>query len=314
MKILFVDAIQSFTNDIMVDLGKEHEVVVTPNKFLTNPMPIIEGEKPDIVWFEWANEPLVTASQYKKGNYKVINRLHSYELFHPTHIHTIKWDYVDDIIFVADHTKTMFECNVQLDKTKTHVIHNGVRLDKFVFDKDKKYGTKLAFVGDLNHKKNIPFLLQCYDKIKGYYEDYSLHIAGDWKDLRIQLACTDFINKRQLKDITFYGRVDDIPTWLKDKDYIFSTSPFESFHYSAMEGIACGCLPLIYHWYGAEKLYPRNSLFLNIDECLGIINMIKDRDHMEIKAKKNLEDVKKRFSFEVQMKQIKKLINSYEEG
>ncbi len=312
MKILFVDSIQTFTNDIITELGKEHNVIITPNKYLTNPIPIIEGENPDIVWFEWCNEPLIISSQHQKKNYKVINRLHSYELFHPSYIHTVKWDYVDDLIFVAAHTKNIFDANTKLNKTKTHVIHNGVRLDKFIFNKDKHYGNSLAFVGDLNHKKNIPLILQCYDAIKEFDEGYSLHIAGEWKDLRIQLACMDFINKRELKDIHFYGKVNDIPAWLKDKDFILSTSPFESFHYGAMEGIACGCLPLIYHWYGAEKLYPRISLFLNIYDFLEAINFYKDRDHMQRVGIKNYKEVEKRFSFEVQMKQIKDLINSYE--
>ena len=311
-KILFFSNIDSFVGDIISHLEKNHIVIKSNAK--NGIIKDIQLHNPDVIWFEWCDNLVIQASQYGKDyirDKKVICRLHSYELFEPN-IHLVKWDeFVDDLIFVAEHTKEIFESNVKLKKTKTHVIHNAVDFKKYKIPEDKMYNTsensirKLAYVGYLNHKKNVPLLLYCYDLIHRNYFNYELHIAGEFQDRRLFLYIHDMAYKLNLK-INFDGWQNNINEWFKDKDYIFSTSLFESFHYGAMEGIACGLLPLIHHWYGAEKLYPQESLFNSPSDCLELIKKYESLDRKSLSLKFR-EEIKK-YSKENQFPKIDKLL------
>ena len=305
MKILFFDHIGSFSKDIIKELGKTHEVKVVPKQQSLYINQYISEEKPDLIWFEWCEQPLIIASQTEKKEYRVICRLHSYEIF-TTNTYLVNWDYVDDLIFVSDHIKELFELNNKVDVNK-YVIYNGVDTKKFKFD-EKISNKKIAYVGYLNSKKNIHLLLQCFKALKEYDNEYSLHIAGLWQEDRLKLNCFDFIKKTNLKDVHLHNHISDVHNWLQNKSYIVSTSLFESFQYSIMEGMACGCLPLVYNWYGAEKLYPHDCLFLTVDEFVKTIKYYErsDKNNLILQSRKEIE---KKFSLEVQINKIKELLN-----
>ena len=88
--------------------------------------------------------------------------------------------------------------------------------------------------------------------------------------------------KRHPLPITFDGWVDDMPSWYRDKDYIISTSLFESFHYSIAEGMATGLMPLIHDWYGADKLYPNEYLFSDPDDFLTLVKRLQSSDRFQL--------------------------------
>ncbi len=315
MKILVFALIDTFVKGIITHLQKKHEVLLVP---VTGGVEVkfnIDFHNPDIVWFEFCDKLIIQCfQQYELSNQnntlKHINficRIHSYELFTPL-IHNVYWDdSVNNIIFVGEHTKALFEANIKLNKTKTHVIYNGLDFGKY-FNKKTKYGKKLAYVGYLNHKKNIPLLLYCFDRIAQWDCDYTLHIAGEFQDNRLKLYFEDFLRKNDHLIIKFDGWIDDIPKWLKDKDYIFSTSLFESFHYGAMEGIASGLLPLIHNWYGAETLYPNTCLFNTPTGCLNLLQAYENSDKIEL-SKIFLKHIA-RYDKELQYKKIDKLIEN----
>ena len=55
--------------------------------------------------------------------------------------------------------------------------------------------------------------------------------------------------------------------------YVLSPSDFESFHYSIAEGVASGCVPIIWPWDGAEEFYPDSWIGQNHQE---IVEMVLD--------------------------------------
>ncbi len=309
MKILIFTQIDSFITGIVKHLEKTHEVELIKTSSGQQIPQYIESTQPDLVWFEFCDRLIVEALSHSRLNTQTICRIHSYELFTPV-IHNVNWDYVDDLIFVSTHTKRLFEANVGQVKTNLHVIHNGIDFTKFSNTKPH-YGKNLAYVGYLNHKKNIPLLLYCFEMISKWDPEYTLHIAGAFQESRLKLYFDHFCSSNPGLDIKFDGWVKDVPLWLSDKDYIFSTSLFESFHYGAMEGIAQRLLPLIHNWYGADTLYPVNCLFNTPVDCL---NLIKTYEKLTFTEKCDISNIFrseiKQYGNYYQYKKIDKLIGA----
>ncbi len=308
MKIAFISALKldTFIDDIVEYFSKKYEV----RKVITNFENEIHNavDYADTVFFEFCNETAISGINHLKDkNKRIIIRLHSYELFRDL-IHRINWNLVDDLIFVAPHTKKIFLENVKLNKTRTHIIYNGIDFNKFKPVEGKIYGKKVAYVGSMSHKKNIPLLLYCMEKITMFDCDYTLHIAGEIYESRLELYVRDMIQKMKL-EVVFYDWVEDIPKWCSDKDYIINTSLFEGHNYGIMEGIASGLLPLIHHFYGAEGLYPENTLFTTPDKCLAILKRYhccdnSDKNRISLKYRESIQ----RFSLNNQLEKLDKLI------
>jgi len=315
MKILVFGIINTFVTGIVSHLQKTHDVLLLPYSSGKEIAICIQNHTPDIVWFEFCDKLIMEAQLYKDYSIysksmkkpRIICRIHSYELFTPN-IFNVSWDkYVNDIIFVGEHTKAIFESNIKLQKTRTHVIYNGINFGKY-FNTKTNYNKKLVYVGYLNSKKNIPLLLYCYDMIWHWDQEYTLHIAGQFQESRLKLYFEDFVQKNEHLNIKFDGWVEDVPEWLKDKDYIFSTSLFESFHYGAMEGIASGLLPLIHFWYGAETLYRKSCLFKTPTACLNLLKAYEKLDKIEL-SKTFLNHIAK-YDEELQYSKIDKLLET----
>ncbi|MFH2050406.1 MAG: glycosyltransferase [bacterium] len=151
----------------------------------------------------------------------------------------------------------------------------------------------MASVGFINYKKNPTLLLYCFKKIYQYDPEYSLHIAGEFQEPRIQLYFEDFLKKNPLP-IHFDNWVEDMPSWYADKDFIISTSLFESFHYSIAEGMSSGLMPLIHHWCGSDKLYPSEYLFNDPDDCLKLLKRMES-ENLHQRAIKNRQFICNRY-------------------
>jgi len=290
-KIAFFAAYASFLGDIVTSLGVDNDVRV-----IERPTPERIREMcawADLAWFEWCDELLVTASKMPK-QCPIVCRLHSYEAF--TDLPSqVDWSRVDQLIFVNDSVRDLFERQVTCD-TPRIVIPNGVDLDRFTIPQPKRYGKKIASVGYINYKKNPTLLLYCFKKIHQYDPQFSLHIAGEFQDSRIQIYFEDFLKKNPLP-VHFDGWVDDMPNWYADKDFVISTSLFESFHYSIAEGMASGLMPLIHHWLGAENLYPEEFLFSDPDDCLTLVQRLEEVDRPAL-ALQNRRHIGERFALQ----------------
>jgi hypothetical protein len=109
--------------------------------------------------------------------------------------------------------------------------------------------------------------------------------------------------------ISFDGWVKEIPQYLQDKDFVISTSLFESFHYSIAEGMASGVLPLIHDWFGADKLYPSKFIFSTPTDSVRLLREIErgNRSELQRECRQHIAD---HYDNDHQVHKIKNLISN----
>ena len=263
----------------------------------------------DTVWLEWGSGLAADATRAPGllSDKKVILRLHSYEIL-GDEAGKINYDAVTDIVFVCQFMRSLFNRKWPgvLGKCRSHVIHNGIDLDRFPFITGKGH-KKIAMVGRMDAKKDPMLMLQAFTFLWHRHPELELHVAGLPDNNRYYLAMPDMIAKNNLDGAThFYGHVNDIPAWLADKDCIICTSPIESQGVGLLEAMHRGLRPLIYNFPGAQDLYPASYLWSNFDELEKLL--------FEGPAPEECRDfVAARYSMKRQAKNFLKVITGTEE-
>ena len=302
LKIAVFSRNDFFLKDILEYLGDKFDVQVCKDT-----SPVITKDlmdSVDLAWIEWCDDLAVQLSMIESKCKKII-RLHSYEVF-TNFPNYVKWKNINELLFVSDIVKDVFTERFPGIKVNTQIIPNGLDFDRFKPDFSRKKGNKICFTGQINYKKNPALMLECFKMINEYDPGYEFYIAGEHQDPRFKLYFDDMVNKLDLK-INFSGWIKNIPYWLKDKDYIISTSLFESFQYSVAEGIASGLLPLIHWWKGAENIYSEDTFFLTANECVDVLRKYEKGDRVKLNEKYR-NSLKERFSVEKINKEIFKFI------
>ena len=263
----------------------------------------------DIVWLEWANEVAIIGTNYEGiKDKKVIVRLHAYEAFE-NFPKQINWNAVNRLVLVAPHMKGILKETIPdiEKKVKIIIVYNGIDMDSNRWNK-RQNGYNIAWVGFINHKKNPQMALQILKKLtEGIYtadQRYTLHVAGSFQQLRYKIYLEYMIKEMGLQDnVIFYGWVDDMNCFWKDKNFLLHTSTFESFGYAVFEAMARGIKPVIHNFRGAKELYRKDDIFNTIE---GAVNIIKSQDYYSSTYRQWIID--KGWTLKNQLKQIKDIM------
>jgi len=236
--------------------------------------------------YTWCNEETVKGinSLPKTGKNVVI--LRRYEAFSPWW-QQIDWSKVDHLVFVNKALKEEIEQRLK-GAVKTNLVYNPVETRKWHWA-DRKHGAKLAVVGMLNQKKNIPLAYSILGELPAGYE---LHIVGKPQDAELYYYLLNTAKKLHRRVVVYdqlpHGSLD---AWLEDKNYLLSCSISEGNPNNVNEAMAKGIKPVVHAWPGAEDQYPNSCVFTTIKEALAIIN-----PQSAYESKKYKEWVKEKFS------------------
>lgn len=229
--------------------------------------------KADITFFDWADMSLIRASNPEDPLYKdngltipknkhIVCRCHDIDAW-CGHYHSIKWELVNDLIFVAPHIKDLvLESLIPPPNLKIHLIRHGVNTDKFTLRKNPEKNNKIAWVGSIKGHKCLELALQ----VLAENPTFELHVAGSSLDSWELAYVNDFVKRNNLK-FFYYGNIDDINTWLEDKSYILLTSFKEAFSFAIGEGMSKGLKPLIHRFFGADNVWDKKYLWDKVSEC-----------------------------------------------
>jgi glycosyltransferase involved in cell wall biosynthesis/Tfp pilus assembly protein PilF len=291
LKIAFFSTQSSFANDILERLSEGNEI----KRFSGSTTKQIEElmQWADVAWFEWCDELLIQATKLTK-TCPIICRLHSYEAFTDMPAQ-VDWSKVDRLILVSRNVSRVLDQLHSIPTDKV-IVPNGVDLKKFAIPENKVYGKKICSLGYINYKKNPGLLLHCFKAIHDWDPTFEFHIAGQHQDHRIRIYMNHALERLKLP-VRFDNWVHDVPAYLQDKDFIISTSLFESFHYSIAEGMASGVLPLIHAWPGSEDIYPADYLYDTPSDCVDLVKRLMRTDRNEL-ARENRSYIADNFSLE----------------
>jgi len=305
MKLAFIcaDGFHTFIGKTVDALSKDYKTKLV----LANSKNDIERtiQWADMIWFEFANEiaSIGTKSPFIKGK-KVIVRLRSYELFNQLY-QGIEWNHVNRLVFTAPHVKTLLEkIYPEIKRVKSIVIENGFDLEKTP-NNNFKTGYNIAWVPRrIDHRKNPPMVLQIMKRLNNITPQFKLHVAGTYVDLRHKLYIEYLTKELGLQEsIIHYGLLDYMDEFWKDKNYLLSTSLFESFGNNIFEAMIHNIQPVIHNFYGAKQLYPTEALFNTVDDA---VNMIVNTRHIE--GRKFVQE--KGYTFENQIAKTRAVIES----
>ncbi len=303
LKIAFFATQDSFAEGILRNLSGHNEIRRFAGETMAQMGDLMRWA--DIAWFEWCDKLLIEATRLPK-NCPIICRLHSYEAFTDMPAQ-VDWSKVDKLILVNHNVSQVLERLHSIPVGK-EIIYNGVDLNKFTIHRDKTYGRKLCSLGYINYKKNPALLLYCFKAIHNWDPQFEFHVAGRHQDPRISLYMEHLLRRLAIP-VRFDGWVEDVPGYLKDKDFVISTSLFESFHYSIAEGMASGVLPLVHSWPGSENIYPGQYLFDTPDDCVELVKRLMKSDRRKL-AEENRAYIAKNFSLEKTIQGFNRVIET----
>lgn len=252
---------------------------------IVNPLPMQweEGYKkvfPDAKWFKssfdfmddgdikifmWCNNDAVDYINSSGHLSKIVLFVRRYEFFTDC-IERMNWKNVDAVICVNDY---LADWVVQRGGIKPYVVYNGVSLDKWTY-KERKPNKKIAWVGFINQKKNIPIALQIMYELP---RDYELHIAGDIQDYTPMVYMMNLAEQMRLT-VIHYNHIphEQMDEWLDDKGYILNTSISEGCPNSVIEAMAKGIKPIVHNWPGAMEQF-EDAVFNTVS---GAVKMLRD--------------------------------------
>lgn len=146
----------------------------------------------------------------------------------------------DKIITISEDTKKILIEIYNIAPSQIELIPCGVDIKKFKKnEKIKKLRNSLLFVGRLDKRKGIDFLIETIPLIKKRVSDIKLFIIGKGK---IRKKTKKFVRDNDLEsNIRFLGFVPDsqLPKWYNCCQLTVVPSVFEGFGLTAIESLAC---------------------------------------------------------------------------
>jgi len=242
----------SFLPPIEKILATRHDVVsaVTPDGGILKSV----AEEADVVWCEWANEVAQALATHTKA--RLVVRLHRYEAFSPL-IQRIPWRRVSTLIVTSKHVLALACHRVPslLDLTRCVVIPSGVDFDAFPWtERSSADMRRVGVCGYIHGRKQPGLWLQV---LRALPPEYTLHIAGkaqqpEWMPYMRHMAERLGVADRLHVD----GWQEDVAAWWRGKGHCLSASMDEGCPYNLIEAVACGALPWVHNYVGAEDQWP----------------------------------------------------------
>lgn len=210
---------------------------------------IIRAHKIDIIHFHGGPGGLFFLREI---NIPVIYTVHHTYYQQYRFIHKQKWKWIfsliesssykkaDKIIAVSSSTKNVLVERYGLREERIKVIPNGVDLSRFHPMNIDKIPNSILYVGRLDKRKGIDFLVKTIPLIKKEIPEIKLFIVGKGK---LRKPLEKFIHFHHLEsNIQFLGFIPDreLPQWYNKAEITVIPSVFEGFGITAIESMACG--------------------------------------------------------------------------
>ncbi|MCE8509978.1 glycosyltransferase [Ruegeria pomeroyi] len=226
-------------------------------------------EDVDTVFCEWCCENAVWHSRNKRPGTRLIIRLHRFEAFRDFP-DRVAWDNVDALIVVSEHFRDILSERCALDPARIHVMPqyidwHGLQRQKLP---EARFTVGLVGINPFEHKR-FDRALDFFTALRKRDDRFRLVVRSampwevEWvwnrQDETRERFETQF--DRVFSDPALAGAVrfdpagPDMEEWYRGVGTILSSSDSEGCHTAVLEGMASGCLPVVYDWPGARSLF-----------------------------------------------------------
>ncbi|KPH53621.1 glycosyltransferase [Helicobacter pullorum] len=253
------------------------------NKYLDRSEYCIQNS--DVIFCEWGLANAVWYSRNLNSQKKLFIRSHLQEINQKAKKfgYQINMKNVQKNIFVSRRVRDVACSLFSWDIAKTIVISNYVLFDDFVINKSSSLVLNFGMVGITPQRKRLDRALDLMELILKQYPEARLYVKGmrpeqyEWmhapgriQELEYYYKQYDRIEKNiRLKNaVIFDGYDNNMPEWYQKIDFILSPSDFESFHYALADGVASGCIPVIWNWEESDIIYKKDWIINNTQEAL----------------------------------------------
>ena len=277
MKIAVFDNVAFKFSQVLIDHWQSLGHIVVKDKGF-DPKICVDA---DVLFFDWADQNIQRASNPADKIWEqiggqqlldkhVIVRAHDVECWigQPS---TIKWEWAQDLIFVADHVRRFTDSYMHFAERyphlKVHLIKHGVDAEKFTLRQDLTPNKKIATIGVWNDKKNLEMGLAILAELP---RDYEWHVVA--KELRHwrRAYVMDYIDRLKL-NVTLYDHVPDVNIFLEDKSIFLATGMKEAFAQVVGESSLKGLKPIVRRFYGYENVWPQEWGWDTVSEAKELI-------------------------------------------
>ncbi len=252
--------------------------------------------------------------------------LHNSEIYHPLariyHQFSAWWSVrkAKKIITISEYSKKDIIKIYDIPETKIVSIPLGINKKNFYpiddrnqidkvkkkFNITKKY---FFYIGRLEKKKNIPFLLKTWLEFERKFIDYELVLAGHKSFGSDEIDI--LIDRANNVKILGYVDVEYIPGLMSGAEAFIFPSLFEGFGLPLLEAMACGCPVISSNSTSLPEVGSDAALYFNPDDPGGLLelmeNVITDKELKQMLVAKGLARASK-YSWQQTAYQIRKTL------
>lgn len=221
---------------------------------------VVLGES-DIVIFSGCGPVVSQAISIAANRARIV--LLSPEDFNSAYLNQIRWDQIDLLGLPSGASAEVVSELSGADSFvgQTFILPPSTNIEAIEF-KQRKTGKKMAALGPWNLKRNPMFLLQCIQKLYYLDPDVRLYLAGEFEDPQLERYIQYMIEEMDLDTVVFLDPTPkNLNRWLRDKQFIVSTSIDSEGIENVHAGMAAGLKPVVHRFCDAEEFMDKQWLF-----------------------------------------------------
>ena len=147
---------------------------------------------------------------------------------------------INNIIYISDSSK---QSHINIKIKNSIVIPNALRPDYFNLLTKRKTTNRILYIGVINNRKNLLFLLKTINQLFSENINYSLDVLGDFTDVEYKNVINDFLKANEISNnIKFHGWVNQSESlkFIAETDIVAITSFQETLPMVIAESMAAG--------------------------------------------------------------------------
>lgn len=183
-----------------------------------------------------------------------------------------------------------------LDKRKLCYINNPNTLTDSSIDVNVKENLVIMVCRLDESTKNVTDFMKAWKMVEQYHPDWKAEIVGDGKDMQMLKEQSQILD---LHSLTFVGYHSDVESYYKRAKMICVTSWYEGWGMTITEGMANGCVPIVYDTYEAIRdIFDDEVSGLTIKSCKPqelfekLNNLMNDSTQLNLLSNNAIEKVK----------------------